>query len=126
MGVVAKVCRQTTTPKQFLVVFLHGTKRAAVAGYHAGNGLGAQPSSRTADVQAIDNFAASRPSNRGDEAAEHKQLTWETPPSESFEKWTSTAFKGSHRMICRIVKDRRVQAKTSHIVKVAPGRWWKR
>lgn len=64
--------------------------------------------------------------NHGDEAAEHKQLTWETPPSERFEKWTSTAFKGSHRMICRIVKDGRIQAETSHNVKIAPGRWWNR
>jgi hypothetical protein len=64
--------------------------------------------------------------NHGDEAAEHDQLTWETPPSESFEKWTSTAFKGSHRMICRIVKDNWVQAEASHIVKIAPGRWWNR
>ncbi|WIW50352.1 hypothetical protein ML401_34915 (plasmid) [Bradyrhizobium sp. 62B] len=64
--------------------------------------------------------------NHGDEAAENKQLTWETPPSDSFEKWTSTAFKGSHRMICRIVKDGRVQAETSHIVNFAPGRWWRR
>jgi hypothetical protein len=64
--------------------------------------------------------------NHGDEATENEQLTWETPPSDSFEKWTSTAFKGSHRMICRIVKDERIQAETSHIVKIAPGRWWKR
>lgn len=64
--------------------------------------------------------------NHGDEAAEHRQLTWETPPSDSFEKWTGTAFKGSHRMICRIFKDGRVQAETSHIVKIAPGRWWRR
>jgi len=64
--------------------------------------------------------------NHGDEASEHNQLTWETEPSESFEKWTSTAFKGSHRMICRIMKDGRMWAETSHIVKIAPGKWWKR
>jgi hypothetical protein len=29
-------------------------------------------------------------------------------------------------MICRIVKDNRVQAEASHIVKIAPGRWWNR
>jgi hypothetical protein len=64
--------------------------------------------------------------NHGDEAAENSQLSWETPPSDSFEKWTSTAFKGSHRMICRIMKDGRSQAETSHLVKIAPGRWWRR
>jgi len=64
--------------------------------------------------------------NHGDEASEHNLLTWETNPSDSFEHWTSTAFKGSHRMICRIMKDDRVWAETSHIVKIAPGRWWKR
>jgi hypothetical protein len=64
--------------------------------------------------------------NHGDEAVEHNQETWETAPSESFEHWTSTAFKGTHRMICRIVKDGRTWAEASHIVKIAPGRWWKR
>ncbi len=64
--------------------------------------------------------------NHGDEASEHNQTTWETPPADSYEHWTSTAFKGSHRMICRIMKEGRVWAETSHIVKIAPGRWWKR
>jgi Adenylyl/Guanylyl and SMODS C-terminal sensor domain len=64
--------------------------------------------------------------NHGDEASDADQLTWETQPSESYEHWTSTAYKGSHRMICRIMKDGRVWAETSHIVKIAPGKWWKR
>jgi hypothetical protein len=61
--------------------------------------------------------------NHGDEASEYNQLTWETQPSDSYECWTSTAYKGSHRMICRIMKDGRVWAETSHIVKIAPGKW---
>jgi Adenylyl/Guanylyl and SMODS C-terminal sensor domain len=66
--------------------------------------------------------------NHGDEARECNQLTYETAPSESYEHWTSTAYKGSHRMICRIMKDGRVWAETSQDVKIAPGksRWLRR
>jgi hypothetical protein len=64
--------------------------------------------------------------NQGDEALENDQIFWQTQPSESFERWTSTAFKGTHRMICKIQKDGQILAETSHIVKIAAGRWWKR
>lgn len=56
--------------------------------------------------------------NEGDEAGEAKQLYWESSDSGAT-KWTSTAFKGTHRMICRIEKEGRVMAQTVHIVKIA-------
>jgi hypothetical protein len=53
--------------------------------------------------------------NEGDEAGEANQLYWESNDSKL---WTSTAFKGNHRMICRIEKDGQVMAQAVHIVKI--------
>lgn len=55
--------------------------------------------------------------NEGDEASEANQLHWESSDSRAI-KWTSTAFKGNHQMICRIEKNGLVMAKTVHIVKI--------
>jgi hypothetical protein len=55
--------------------------------------------------------------NEGDEASEAQQLHWENIHSGTI-MWTSTAFKGTHRMICQIEKEGKIMAKTAHIVKV--------
>ena len=55
--------------------------------------------------------------NEGDEAYEAKQLHWESSDSGTT-KWTSTAFKGNHRMMCQIEKEGQVMAKAVHIVKI--------
>jgi Adenylyl/Guanylyl and SMODS C-terminal sensor domain len=55
--------------------------------------------------------------NEGDEAGEANQLYWESSDSGAI-KWTSTAFKGNHQMICRIEKNGLVMAEAVHIVKI--------
>lgn len=55
--------------------------------------------------------------NEGDEALEAQQLGWESSNSGPI-KWTSTAFKGNHRMICQIEKNGQVMAEAVHIVKI--------
>ena len=55
--------------------------------------------------------------NEGDEAGEAKQLYWESSDSGTT-IWTSTAFKGTHRMTCQIKKEGRVMAQAVHIVKI--------
>jgi Adenylyl/Guanylyl and SMODS C-terminal sensor domain len=55
--------------------------------------------------------------NEGDEAYEAKQLHWESSDSGCI-IWTSTAFKGNHRMTCLIEKEGRVMAQAVHIVKI--------
>lgn len=55
--------------------------------------------------------------NEGDEASEAKQLYWESSENKVI-KWTSTAFKGTHRMICQIEKDGQVLARAVHVVKI--------
>jgi len=55
--------------------------------------------------------------NKGDEADEANQLDWESSDSGAI-KWTSTAFKGNHQMICRIEKNGLVMAEAVHIVKI--------
>jgi len=55
--------------------------------------------------------------NEGDEASEAQNLRWENIDSGTI-MWTSTAFKGTHWMICQIEKEGRIMAKTAHIVKV--------
>jgi hypothetical protein len=55
--------------------------------------------------------------NEGDEAQEAEQLCWESSDS-GMTKWTSTAYKGNHRMTCQIEKNGQVMAKAVHIVKI--------
>jgi hypothetical protein len=55
--------------------------------------------------------------NEGDEASEANQLFWQSSDSGAI-KWTSTAFKGNHQMICRIEKNGLVRAEAIHIVKI--------
>jgi len=55
--------------------------------------------------------------NEGDEAGEANQLYWESSDSGPI-KWTSTAFKGNHQMICRIEKNGLVMVEAVHIVKI--------
>jgi hypothetical protein len=55
--------------------------------------------------------------NEGDEAQEAEQLCWESSDSATT-KWTSTAYKGNHRMTCQIEKNGQIMAETIHIVKI--------
>lgn len=64
--------------------------------------------------------------NSGDEASDEGDLQHTTGQSHDLTHSTSTAFKGNHRMICKIFKNGSVVAQVSHVVKVAPGRWWRR
>ncbi|NSZ52982.1 hypothetical protein G6K96_08440 [Agrobacterium vitis] len=64
--------------------------------------------------------------NKGDEAEEDKALAHSTGPGEAYTYWTSTAYKGNHQLICRIIKDGQVVAQCVHVVRIAPGKWWRR
>lgn len=64
--------------------------------------------------------------NSGDEAADDDALLHATPASHDYTYWTGTAYKGNHYMVCKITKNGVVVAQTSHLVKVAPGKWWSR
>lgn len=64
--------------------------------------------------------------NTGDEAEEDGALQHSTNASHEFTHWTSTAYKGNHRMICKITANGTVVAQATHLVRIAPGRWWRR
>lgn len=60
--------------------------------------------------------------NKGDEAKDAGQLQWSAKAtSANPEWWTSSAYKGTHRMTCSIVKDGQVVASSSKIVKIVRG-----
>ena len=63
--------------------------------------------------------------NTGDEAEEDDALQHATSASHEFTHWTSTAYKGNHRMICKITKNGTVMAQATHLVRIAPGKWWR-
>lgn len=60
--------------------------------------------------------------NEGHEAQEDNSLThdllkrWDQP------YWTSTAYKGRHKMICEVIKDGQVIRRGEHLVRIGPGR----
>ena len=56
--------------------------------------------------------------NVGDEATEDGQVSWEKSGSSI---WTSTSFKGTHRMTCQILSDGTVLAEARHVVKIGTG-----
>lgn len=64
--------------------------------------------------------------NSGDEASDDNALKHSSPPSNDYTHWTSTAYKGNHQMICTITKGGSVVAQTAHLVRIAPGKWWRR
>lgn len=60
--------------------------------------------------------------NVGDEARQAEQLEWSREVTDDDPQWwTSTAYKGHHRMICSIVKGGTTMASTSMKVKVIGG-----
>lgn len=62
--------------------------------------------------------------NTGDEARQAEQLDWSGNASSHNPRWsTSTAYKGTHRMTCYIMKGGVILASTSVIVKIAGGPW---
>ena len=62
--------------------------------------------------------------NEGDEARADNQLGWvKTVSGYQPEYWTSTAYRGAHRMTCDIVKNGVTMASTSMAVKIRGGIW---
>lgn len=60
--------------------------------------------------------------NQGDEARQAKQLEWSAEAtSDDPQWWTSTAYKGNHRMTCNLMKNGVAVASTSIIVKIVGG-----
>ncbi|URW75050.1 hypothetical protein M9980_10835 [Sphingomonas donggukensis] len=60
--------------------------------------------------------------NKGDEAQQAKQLEWSGEASgDDPEWWTSTAYKGTHRMTCNVVRNGVTVASSSIIVKIVGG-----
>lgn len=56
--------------------------------------------------------------NVGDEAQEGEQVSWvKDEPA----IWTSTLYKGTHRMTCQVMRDGRVLAEAVHVVKIGTG-----
>lgn len=64
--------------------------------------------------------------NTGDEAEDDHALQHATPAGHDYTHWTSTAYKGNHWMICKITKNGNVVAQVSYLVRIAPGKWWRR
>lgn len=64
--------------------------------------------------------------NSGDEASDDNALLSITQPSHGYSYWTGTAYKGNHQMVCKITRNGIVVAQTSHLVRVAAGKWWSR
>lgn len=63
--------------------------------------------------------------NEGDEAQEVNQLSHDKLLGAGEPYWTSTAFKGEHKMICQIVKNGETVRHAEHVVRIAPGRrYW--
>ncbi|CAJ0703520.1 nucleotide-binding domain-containing protein [Ralstonia holmesii] len=60
--------------------------------------------------------------NEGHEAQEAGQLTHDKMKGAGEPYWTSTAFRGRHKMICEIVKDGVIVRRAEHFVRIAPGR----
>lgn len=63
--------------------------------------------------------------NRGDEATTDNALRHSSGPSRNYEHWNSTAYKGNHEMICKIMKDGNIVAQSTHMVRIGPGKWWR-
>lgn len=62
--------------------------------------------------------------NTGEEANQARQLEWSGNASSYSPEWTtSTAYKGTHRMTCNIVKEGLTLATASIIVKIGRGLW---
>lgn len=55
--------------------------------------------------------------NSGDEALEANDMGHISDSTGSI-NWERTAYKGPHRMICEVLRDGRVLARTSHMVKI--------
>ncbi|MCA8494012.1 nucleotide-binding domain-containing protein [Burkholderia arboris] len=60
--------------------------------------------------------------NEGDEAKEEGQLSHDKLLRAGEPYWTYTAFKGTHKMICEIVKNGETVRQAEHIVRIGPGR----
>jgi hypothetical protein len=64
--------------------------------------------------------------NSGDEAREENALKHTSGPGDNYVHWTSTAYKGNHHMICKIIKNGQILAQSSHLVRISAGKWWRR
>lgn len=61
--------------------------------------------------------------NEGHEAAENRALEHDTLKRANEPYWTSTAYKGRHKMICEVIKDGLTVRRGEHLVRIGPGRW---
>lgn len=60
--------------------------------------------------------------NEGHEAKEDRALEHDTMKSANEPYWTSTAYKGRHKMICEVIKDGNTVRRAEHLVRIGPGR----
>jgi len=60
--------------------------------------------------------------NEGHEAKEDRALEHDTMKSVNEPYWTSTAYKGRHKMICEVIKDGITVRRGEHLVRIGPGR----
>jgi hypothetical protein len=60
--------------------------------------------------------------NEGHEAKEDRALEHDTMKSANEPYWTSTAYKGRHKMICEVIKDGITVRRGEHLVRIGPGR----
>lgn len=60
--------------------------------------------------------------NEGHEAKEWGELEHDTMKGHAEEYWTSTAYKGRHKMICEVIKDGTTVRRAEHLVRIGPGR----
>lgn len=59
--------------------------------------------------------------NEGHEAQEAGELSHDNMKSASEPYWTSTAFRGRHKMICEVLKDGTIVRRAEHFVRIASG-----
>lgn len=60
--------------------------------------------------------------NEGHEAKEDGSLEHDTLKSAGQPYWTSTAYKGRHKMICEVIKNGVTVCRGEHLVRIGPGR----
>lgn len=60
--------------------------------------------------------------NEGHEATEAGEVAHDTLKAANEPYWTSTAYKGRHKMVCEVIKDGVTVRRGEHLVRIGPGR----
>ena len=60
--------------------------------------------------------------NEGHKAKEDGSLEHDTMKSADQTYWTSTAYKGRHSLICKVIKNGTTVRRSEHLVRIGPGR----